>query len=381
MAVVLAFSADTIVRFRNGRILVHTTSSPMRAFETDQPMLIGWICRFAVPTDVDAAMESVPLPDRSSAREAIAYLSRGGVLVKVGQADAVAKSAADSAALTRNHLRLLARNAYDLACDVLGLGPEVAESALEEKTGIGLERRLMAVLTSIDGLRHELLQVQRQRVRQNLAALGIDRTARELKLHIGCGPGHLPGWVNIDVHPAPLAMNVLWGLPFAEGSVSRVFVSHLLEHLYFPRDVKFFLGELRRVMAPGAVLRVVVPDMEQCISAYARNDRSFFASRRETWSWWPENASRLEDFLAYAGAGPEPGHGFEAHKYGYDFETLSKALGEAGFERIRPSTYMGSPDPALRVDDVSEVAKARYGDKYYSLFVEADAPAERIQAP
>ncbi len=35
---------------------------------------------------------------------------------------------------------------------------------------------------------------------------------------------------------------------------------------------------------------------------------------------------------------------------------------------------MASEDPALRVDDVSAVAKARYGDEYYSLFVEARAP-------
>jgi hypothetical protein len=277
--------------------------------------------------------------------------------------------------MTRNHLRLLARSAYDLACDVLGLGPEVAESALQAQTGIGLERRLMAVLTSLDGLRSELLAVRRSRVQGNLAALGIDGTARGLRLHIGCGPGRLDGWINIDVHPAPLAMNVLWGLPFPDRSVSRVFVSHLLEHLHYPRDVTFFLGELRRVMAPGAVVRVVVPDIERCIEAYATNDRSFFSSRRETWSWWPDNATRLEDFLAYAGAGPEPAHGFEAHKYAYDFETLSKVLGKAGFERVRQSTYMGSPDGTMRVDDVSLVAKARYGDKYYSLFVEAEAPA------
>jgi len=227
----------------------------------------------------------------------------------------------------------------------------------------------------VDGLRSELLQVRRGRLQEQLAQLGIDAAAKDLQLHIGCGPGHLPGWINIDVQPAPLAMNVLWGLPFAERSVQRVFVSHLLEHLFFPRDVQFFLGELKRVMAPGGVVRIVVPDLEKCISAYAANDRAFFESRRETWSWWPENATRLEDFLAYAGAGAEPAHLFEAHKYGYDFETLAKVLGEAGFERVRASTYMASDDPALRVDDVSAVAKARYGDDYYSLFVEATAPA------
>src|SRR5688572_17111660 len=159
-------------------------------------------------------------------------------------------------------------------------------------------------------------------------------------------------------------------------SVSRVFVSHLVEHLFYPRDVRFFLGELGRVMAPGGIVRMVVPDIEKCIEAYAANDPVFFASRRETWSWWPENSTRLEDFLAYAGAGPEPAYLFEAHKYGYDFETLAKVLGEAGFEHISKSAYMASEDPELRVDEVSDVAKAQYGDRFYSLFVEARAPRE-----
>lgn len=374
MAALLAFSADTIVRFRNGRILLHTTSSRLPAFETHQPGLIGWICRFAVPTDADAAIASLPPADHAGARGVIDYLARSGVLVAADQAGASERSAADSAALTRHHLRLLARSVYDLACDVLGLGPELAEQALAGQTGIGLERRLIAAATSLDGLRNELLPLRRSRMREQLAALGIQPGATDLQLHIGCGPGHLAGWINIDVYPAPLAMNVLWGLPFPDRSVTRVFVSHLLEHLFFPRDVEFFLAELRRVMAPAAVLRIVVPDVEQCIAAYAANDGSFFASRRETWSWWPENATRLEDFLAYVGAGPEPAHLFEAHKYGYDFETLAKVLAKSGFERVRKSSFMGSMDPALRVDEVSAVAKARYGDRYYSLFVEANAP-------
>jgi ubiquinone/menaquinone biosynthesis C-methylase UbiE len=174
----------------------------------------------------------------------------------------------------------------------------------------------------------------------------------------------------------------LWGLPFKDHSVSLVFVSHLLEHLFFPRDVKPFLAELRRVLAPEGILRVVVPDIEKCIEAYRVNDRKFFESRRETWSWWPENPTRLEDFLGYAGAGAEPAYLFEAHKYGYDFETLQRVLGDAGFENIKRSRFMGSSHPALRVDEVSAVAKAKYGDEFYSLFVEATpANSTARQAP
>ena len=374
MATLVCFSADTLVRFRNGQILVHTTSSPLPAFETNQPMLVGWICRFAAPTDAEAAIATLSPEDRKGAAQVIDYLTRSGVLVAAGSEETRNRSAEDNGALIRNHLRLLARSVYDLACDVLGLGPELTERALAEQTGIGLERRLLAAMSSLDGLRNGMLLLRRSRMQEQLATLGVGPASEGLQLHIGCGTGHLPGWINIDVYPAPLAMNVLWGLPFADGSVSRVFVSHMLEHLFFPRDVKFFFGELKRVIAPRGVLRIVVPDIEQCIEAYTANDRRFFDSRRETWSWWPENTTRLEDFLTYAGVGAEPAYLFEAHKYGYDFETLAKALGEAGFERVIKSAYMASDDPVLRVDHVSSVAKARYGDRHYSLFVEATAP-------
>jgi predicted SAM-dependent methyltransferase len=371
---ILVFAADTLVRFRNGRIVVHTTSGRFPAFETEQPVLIGWLCQFASPQDADAAIAGLAPDDRAGATQIIDYLTRGGVLVPAGSPAVAERSEREAADLTRNHLRLLARSAYELACDVIGLGPEQAERSFAATTGVGLERRLMAALAALDALRSELTPLRRERLNQQLAALGVGPDASELQLHIGCGRGHLPGWINIDVDPAPLSMNVLWGLPFRDGSVRRAFVSHLIEHLFYPRDVKFFLAELRRVLAPGGTLRIVAPDIAKCIAAYGSNDQTFFASRRETWHWWPENTTRLEDFLAYAGAGAEPAHLFEAHKYGYDAETLRKVLLEAGFVNFRTSTYMGSADPALRVDDVSAVAKAQYGDEYYSLFAEADQP-------
>jgi hypothetical protein len=37
-------------------MLIHTTSSALPAFETDNPMLIGWLCQFAKTMDPDAAL-------------------------------------------------------------------------------------------------------------------------------------------------------------------------------------------------------------------------------------------------------------------------------------------------------------------------------------
>jgi SAM-dependent methyltransferase len=374
VAAPLVFAADTLVRFRSGRILIHTTSSTLPAFDSDNPMLVGWLCQFAKPTAPDKVIALLQPGDRAAAAGVLEYLQKSGALVEAGSPAAQPpRDDAQTMNLVANHLRLLARSLYDTACDLLGLGPH-AERQLAQRTGVGIERRLMALLAATDGLRVELRALRQPYLQSQCSALGLPTDARDLKLHIGCGKGLLDGWVNIDVYPAPLAMNVLWGLPFADGSARCVFVSHLLEHLFYPRDVQPFLKEVRRVLAPGGVLRVVVPDIEQCIEAYANNDRSFFASRRETWAWWPENPTRLEDFLGYAGAGAEPAWLFESHKYGYDFETLSKVLIEAGFRSVVRSGYMTSTREELRVDHASAVASAKYGDRHYSLFVEAECP-------
>jgi predicted SAM-dependent methyltransferase len=370
-AEVLVLGPDTLVRFRNGRMLIHTTSGELRPFETEHPELLGWLSQFAKPVPLATAMASVPTAEQPAATRIVDYLKRSGVLVRADSGPQPL-SEQDTLERTRRHLQRLARGLYELAADLSGLGPH-AERALVAASGIGAERRLLALLAAVDGLRQQLHALRAPYIAEQLARLGVARDARGLKLHIGCGLGHLDGWVNIDVAPAPLAMNVLWGLPFMPGSARLIFVSHMLEHLYFPLEVKPFLAELRRVLAPGGTVRIVVPDIEQCIAAYSANDRTFFASRRETWSWWPENATRLEDFLAYAGAGPEPAALVEAHKYGYDFETLSRVLGSAGFTSIVRSEYMQSSHEELRVDDASAVARAKYGERYYSLFVEASA--------
>ena len=46
-------------------------------------------------------------------------------------------------------------------------------------------------------------------------------------------------------------------------------------------------------------------------------------------------------------------------------------LSDAGFVGTLRSEYMSSDFPDLKVDHVSAVANARYGERYYSLFVEA----------
>ncbi len=91
-----------------------------------------------------------------------------------------------------------------------------------------------------------------------------------LKLHIGCGMRHIPGYIHVDIMDAPhidhrcLADKLH---DFATQSVSLIYASHVLEH--FGRyEVEGVLREWHRVLAPGGVLRIAVPDFAAVVDMY-----------------------------------------------------------------------------------------------------------------
>ena len=373
LGVRLVFSADSVLRFQRGCVLIHSADATQPPFVTDQPALIGWLAQFANPTALDTALGQLPGPQREFAGRAIAFLRQNGSLGEAATAGARSPAGDASHQRSRALLTELTQAVYELGCDVAAFGP-MAEEALRRRDDVGLEARLQSLRGGMASLRAELAALRAPYLHMQLQTLGVDAQSRDLKLHIGCGPCLLPGWINIDIHPAPLATNVLWGLPFADGSVRHVFLSHLLEHLFYPNDVHPFLVDIHRVLAPGGVVRIVVPDIEQCIDAYRNDDAEFFAERRQHWGAGDGQTTRMEDFLAYAGAGPDPAWLFQAHKFGYDFATLRRALERAGFVDIERSAFNASRHAELQVDANSEVAGARHGAEHYSLFVEARTP-------
>ena len=104
----------------------------------------------------------------------------------------------------------------------------------------------------------------------------------DIKLNVGGGKGHpsFPGWGIVDLRDrqADVALDISRErLPFTDGSVSVIFTSHTLEHIY-PQCLGFVLGEFRRVLKPGSgLLRVLVPDIRKAIRAYVEKDYGFFA--------------------------------------------------------------------------------------------------------
>jgi len=336
------------------------------AFSIDSPAILSWLAQFAVPTSTAAAVLLLAPQDHQAAQALLQQLLKMDLLQ---DPDAV-QIAAQALPPIPELLGALARRVYDLSADFQGLGA-FADQTLRSNTGHGSQASIFQLLTQVDALRAQLAKMRAPHLAQQATKLGIGSDTAALLLHLGCGPVHLDGFVNIDVAPAPLSMNVLWGLPFEDHQARCVYLSHLLEHLFFPGDVFQLLKEIHRVLMPGGLLRVVVPDMAQCVAAYQAGDQAFFDARRAHFPNWPTDATMLENFLTYAGVGSEPGYLFESHKYGYDFATLTHALKHCGFSDIRLSQFNQSAEPLLRIEERSEAASWKAGERYLSLFVEA----------
>jgi SAM-dependent methyltransferase len=69
------------------------------------------------------------------------------------------------------------------------------------------------------------------------------------------------------VDPEILCWDLRRGMPFADGAFDAVYHSHFLEHLE-REAAPIFLAECYRVLKPGGLLRVVVPDWHLLTQAY-----------------------------------------------------------------------------------------------------------------
>ena len=157
-----------------------------------------------------------------------------------------------------------------------------------------------------------------------------------MKVNIGCGDRPTPGWVNIDNSPTvllartPLRFLLRGRSEFVSavrnsdirygnalntrlptGSVSVLYSSHLLEHLD-RAGASRFLAEARRVLRPGGILRLAVPDIRRQVVAYLQSG----------------DADRFVDAMRMAREGRR------RHRWMYDRGSLRALLASAGFVGI-----------------------------------------------
>jgi SAM-dependent methyltransferase len=188
-----------------------------------------------------------------------------------------------------------------------------------------------------------------------------------IKINLGCGLAVAEGWINVDASLNALLANLprtllpvahrlsgssryydrdtyvrlltthrfvhhdlAHSLPFPDACVDVVYSSHFLEHL-FRDEAERVLGESLRILRPGGLVRVCVPDLAWAVQRYLRGERR---EMLEQYFFVEDRSS----FLA-------------RHKYMYDFELLSEALTRCGFVDIHRRAYRTGEAPDLHALD------------------------------
>jgi predicted SAM-dependent methyltransferase len=91
-------------------------------------------------------------------------------------------------------------------------------------------------------------------------------------LNLGCGSRYRldSSWTNVDFNGTPGAVighDLARGIPFPDGTFDGVYHSNLLEHFTQQAGANL-MRECFRVLKPGGVCRVAVPDMEGICRSY-----------------------------------------------------------------------------------------------------------------
>ncbi len=196
---------------------------------------------------------------------------------------------------------------------------------------------------------------------------------RPVRVNLGCGPMAPAGWINIDGSPNVLldrvrvvkrALRMLgvlsdahmtsWPdeivhfdvrkpLPFEAGSVECIYSSHLLEHLYLC-DAQAVLGESRRVLATGGVLRLALPDAEQLAADLLNgvtdgtDDPGLYFNRR-LWAHPLMRPSRRQKIASLFGG--------STHRWQPTRSLVTSLLKEAGFTRVWECRFLQGNLPDL----------------------------------
>jgi predicted SAM-dependent methyltransferase len=156
-----------------------------------------------------------------------------------------------------------------------------------------------------------------------------------VKLHLGCGRRFIPGFVHLDIvglaHVDVCARADR--LPFADASATLLYASHLLEH-FGRAEYRQVLAEWRRVLKPGGILRLAVPDFAACAAIYYEKGLS----------------DGLSGLVGLVVGGQRDR--FDFHKMIFDEAFLRADLLAQGFREVRRWDWRTSEHAA--VDDYSQ---------------------------
>jgi hypothetical protein len=186
----------------------------------------------------------------------------------------------------------------------------------------------------------------------------------ELYIQYGCGLSAPAGWVNFDSSPrlrferlpivasaTRLARKCLFpdnvrygdivaGLPVPEASAAGVYASHVLEHIA-RADVPIALANTARVLQPGGLFRMIVPDLAWRARRYLEHAGAETAGDEFIKSCLIGDETRPRGVTAHL----RTAFGNSGHSWMYDEAGMAALLRAAGFVDIRRCGFNDSADP------------------------------------
>lgn len=225
-------------------------------------------------------------------------------------------------------------------------------------------------------MQSSLARIDTQRI-ENLDNLTSSQLPSGPKLNLGCGPVQPEAWVNVDASlRSLLATKLSWldgllvttgvfrpteynkrtttyhnlakGLPYPDNSVACVYAGELWEHFEYA-DASRLTKEVYRVLKPGGVLRVCVPDGPTFWGKYLDLYRAEMAKPPEERDAKKLNAQTqlfFNDICTHRQCLMSIGH---LHKWNFDEVQLADLLKKNGFSAVQRMAFHDSriPDVAL----------------------------------
>jgi Methyltransferase domain len=220
----------------------------------------------------------------------------------------------------------------------------------------------------------------------------------KMYVRYGCGLCAPAGWLNFDSSPTLRVEkmhgidrfikkngrkfpdnvrygDIVRGLGLPDNFAHGVYASHVLEHLAL-KEFKIALNNTFKLLKPGSIFRLVVPDLEwrarQYVTSLAEGDVGAASAFMKSCHLGRESSPRsLISKLSLLFGG-------SAHLWMWDEFSMRDALVKAGFDHVRRCDFGDSGDPMF---DLVEDHGRFFDEGFPELAFEAKKPAHFKRFP
>jgi predicted SAM-dependent methyltransferase len=205
----------------------------------------------------------------------------------------------------------------------------------------------------------------------------------QLRLNLGCGHVTPEGWLNVDgsnrawlasrfpavdrlltsvklIPPSEFTghttyANISREFPWPDGMASAVYMGEVLEH-FTPTAGEVLVRRCHRVLAPGGVLRLRVPDNARFWSNYLKEYAAVRERPRQEWT--TDHTRWIEWFfrdICVIKPGRLTAHSFgHYHKWMYDDISLIALFEKVGFREVDRMPFRESRIPGIDAVEVRD---------------------------